>query len=188
MQHPGRESRHRRVGVEVMFRALARYDKKGGLRLVRLWRGWPEVVGPEVAELARPLGHKEATLLLWAQDAVAAQQLSYYVPELLARVNEFLGQEVFDKVRFELLDSRVPLGGSRSEAPRAPLGPPPRPPRLGALVDRLDPESAVGRCYRAYVRRFAAEAARGQEEPAQDRREAGAEENTRPLGAHRRRK
>lgn len=175
MQHPGRESRHRKMGGDVLLRLLSRYDKKGGLRLVRLWRDWENVVGPEVAELARPMGHKDATLILNAPDPVAAQQLSYYIPEILERVNAFFGELVFDKVRFELLDGKVPLGRkAEREAPPAPA--PQRPPGvLGGLVGTIDPESAVGRCYMAYVRHF-----RNQSVQADD------VANTRPAGASRR--
>lgn len=182
MQHPGRESRHRRVGGDAIMRVLSRYDKKGGLKLVRLWLEWAAVVGPEVAELARPLGHKEGTLLLYAEDSIAAQQLTYFAPEILSRVNEFLGQEVFDKVRFELLNGRVPLGENRRERPQASSLRVQRPPILGGLAGKLDPQSAVGRCYLAYVKRFTQDG-----EPVAG---PGADQdaNTRPKGASRRRK
>ncbi|MHC1700561.1 MAG: DUF721 domain-containing protein [Humidesulfovibrio sp.] len=186
MQHPGRESRHRRVAGEAIMRVLSRYDKKGGLVLVRLWREWASVVGPEVAELARPLGHKEGTLLLYTEDAIAAQQLTYFTPEILARVNGFLGQEVFDKVRFELLNGRVPLGENRRERRQASPLRVQRPPILGGLAGKLDPESAVGRCYMAYVKRFTQDGEQVAEPAAGP--EADENANTRPKGASRRRK
>jgi hypothetical protein len=153
LQHPGRESRHRRTTADTLLRALGFRDKKGGLKLVRLWREWAEVVGADVAELAHPLGHREGALLLYTEDAVAAQQLSYYAPEILSRVNEFLGQNFFDKVRFELLNGRVPLG--EQKRPVAPASPSPLvvPKELGGLLDKIDLESPVGRAYLAYLRR-----------------------------------
>ena len=186
MQHPGRESRHRRLAGDTILRTLSRYDKKGGLRLVRLWLEWESVVGPEVAELARPLGHKEGTLILHTEDAIAAQQLTYFAPEILARVNGFLDQEVFDKVRFELLDGRVPLGRHRQEEPRAVSLRVQKPQSLGGLVDKLDPDSPVGRCYLAYVKRFAQDAGPAQKPDAAPG--ADQEANICPKGASRRRK
>jgi hypothetical protein len=190
MQHPGRESRHRRVGGESIMRVLSRYDKKGGLRLVRLWLEWESIVGPEVAELARPLGHKDGTLLLHAQDSIAAQQLTYFAPEILSRVNGFLDQEVFDKVRFELLNGRVPLGRNRGERPQASSLRVQRPPVLGGLAGKLDPESAVGRCYMAYVKRFTQDGEPVADPLAGPGAGPGADQdaNTRPKGASRRRK
>lgn len=154
LQHPGRESRHRRLTVDTLFRTLGYRDKKGGLKLVRLWRDWATVVGPDVAELARPLGHREGALVLFTEDAAAAQQLSYYAPEIIERVNAFLGQEVFDKVRFELLNGRIPLGEHHrpvAEAPPAPLA---APKDVGGLLDKIDLESPVGKAYLAYLRRL----------------------------------
>lgn len=174
LQHPGRESRHRRVGGELITRLLSRYDKKGGFRLARLWAEWERVVGAEVAELARPLGHREGALLLSAPDSMAAQQLSYYAPELLERVNAFFGEEVFDKIRFELLDGRVPLAGKNAQEPPQPRPAPVMPKDVGSLLGIMDPETAIGRCYRAYVRRM--EAAR----------DAAHDANTRPHRASRR--
>lgn len=186
MQHPGRESRLRPLGSDRIGRVLSRYDKKGGYRLVRLWLEWPAVVGPEVAELASPLGHKDGTLILHTEDAIAAQQLTYFAPEILARVNEFLGQVCFDKVRFELLNGRVPLDGQRRARPRASSVRVQRPPILGGLADELDPESAVGRCYLAYVRRFA-QGLEPAEEPVAGP-DTNQDANTRPKRASRRRK
>lgn len=187
LQHPGRESRHKRLAEGLLLSFLSRYDKKGGLRLVQLWKEWPQIVGPDVAELAHPVGHKEGALLLAAEDSVAAQQLSYYAPELLERVNAFFGEEVFDKVRFELLDGRAPLDGN--QAGQAPSVPEPRraaaftPPHVGGLMDRADPETAAGRCYLAYVRRFKeAQAGAAKADSAAD------DANTRPDRASRRRK
>jgi len=190
MQHPGRESRHRRLAGDSLLRTLSRYDKKGGLRLVRLWRDWDTVVGADVAELARPLGHREGTLILYTQDAIAAQELTYFVPEILERVNAFLEQEVFDKVRFELLGGRVPLGESRKEGPGALPQRPRRPSSLGGLVGKLDPDSPVGRCYLAYVKWFTQGAGSPAGASAGPGSGQGADENanTRPIRASRRRK
>jgi hypothetical protein len=142
-----------RVG-ESLPGLLGRLDRKGSLALVRLWRGWAEVVGPEVAQLARPLGRRGSTLILRVDDALAAQELSLFAPQILARVNEFLAEEVFDKVHFELIGSKVPLDGHT----QAEEGPPPvrpkRPAGLGGLARTLKRDSPVGRCYRAYLRLF----------------------------------
>ncbi|MGE4293916.1 MAG: DUF721 domain-containing protein [Desulfovibrio sp.] len=139
---------------EVLERLLPGLDEHGGLKLVRLWRGWPRVLGPDLAELARPLGRRGATLLLASEDPVAVQELAYFAPEILERVNDFLGEEVFDKVRFEMLDGRVPLDrqdAGTGERPGLPLN---KPKKLGMLGSRIPPDSPIGRLYRAYVRMF----------------------------------
>ena len=123
-----------------------------GFRLARLWPRWREVMGQDLAPWARPLGHKGQTLLLGVEDALAMQESRYDAPEVLERVNAFLGQVYFDKAHFDLLQGKTPLDGPFGQAPTfwcAPLG---KQANLGGL--NLDPNTAVGRCYLAYVRQF----------------------------------
>ncbi|MDD3313674.1 DUF721 domain-containing protein [Pseudodesulfovibrio sp.] len=146
----GRMSRTVRLG-NTLPRFLDRLDTTGGMALVRLWNHWGELMG-EMAALARPLGHRRRTLILAAGDPMVMQEAQFLAPMILARVTEFLGEEVFDKVTFELLNGRTPLDGAiRLEAPE-----PPRklkkPEKLGEL--ELDPDSPLGKCYRAYRRMF----------------------------------
>ncbi len=133
---------------------LDRLDVKGGRRLTRLWKAWDELVGPEIAGLMRPLGHRAKTLLVSTDDPVVAQEASFLAPLLLERVNAFFGEEVFDKVGFELLSGRVPLAGKKTPAPAEPRQPLPRPPEVGGLLARLPADTPLGRCYRAYLRMF----------------------------------
>lgn len=133
---------------------LQRLDRKGALPLLRLWRNWEELLGPDMAALMRPLGHRERTLLLATEDPVVAQEASFLAPLVLDKVHGFLGQEVFDKVHFELLNGRIPLAG-RTTRPEPEPRPLPRPRRIGGLRGLLDEDSPLGRCYRAYVRLFA---------------------------------
>lgn len=137
---------------EVLKRLLPRLDPEGALKFVRLWRSWPQVLGPELAELAHPLGRRKTTLLLASEDPVAVQELTYFVPEILERVHGFLGEEVFDKVRFEMLNGRFPLDRRNAPLPDRPGLALNKPKHLGRLVFPLD--SPIGRCYQAYVRMF----------------------------------
>ena len=146
-----------RVG-DALGDMLSGMDDKGRLGLVRLWRAWPEVLGEEIARMAHPLTVRGSTLVLASEDPVVVQELSYFAPQILDRVNGFLvrnqGQEVFDKVRFEMLDGRIPLDGHGSDLPEAPAARPKKPRDIGALLEKLPADSPVGRCYRAYVRMF----------------------------------
>ncbi len=139
---------------EVLARVLARLGGSDRIRLVGLWRSWSEVLGPEIAALARPLGSRKGTLLLGADDPLVMQELGFLAPEILARVNAWLGEDHFDKVAFELLSGRFPLDAvavpQRRQPP--PLAEGPR--QLGGLARLLASDDPVGRSYRAYVRRF----------------------------------
>jgi len=117
-------------------------------------RRWSEIVGPETAELVRPLGHRRRDLFLGADDPVAMQEMVFAAPEILLLVNAALGQEAFDRVRFDLLGDRVPLDVLRATPPRFSTPAETRPEQLGGLVGKLDPNSPVGRCYAKYVAYF----------------------------------
>lgn len=148
----GRTNRVVRVGGALPS-ILDRMDTTGGMQLVKLWRAWDELMG-EMAPLARPLGHRGSNLILAAEDPMIMQEAQFLAPLILGKITEFFGEEVFDKVVFELLNGRVPLDGDvRPEAPKPPrkLN---KPEKLGTLNKDLDPDSPLGRCYRAYQKMF----------------------------------
>jgi hypothetical protein len=150
------------MGVRPIKKAMPRFLRSGldaefAFRLVRLWRSWPDVVGEELAELARPMGRRKRTLLLGVEDAMAQQEVSYYAPEIVSRANTFLGQEIFDKVQVDLILGRAPLDTARLPRKAKLPGVGPRPERLGGLEELKREDSAVGRCYRAYLRLYGEE-------------------------------
>ena len=120
--------------------------------LVQLWRRWPEIIGTETAQLVKPLGHRQTTLILGAQDAVTLQEASFAQEEILEEIAAFFGRQPFDKVKFELLSNRTPLSelqvGPRMVAPN-----PGHIPDVGNLpLEEVETDSAFASCYRAYVR------------------------------------
>jgi hypothetical protein len=123
---------------------------------VEVCRRWETIVGVETAELVRPLGHRRRELLLGTEDPVAMQEMVFAAPEIVALVNGALGQDAFDRVRFDLIGERVSLDAHRAEPPRFSTPPPTRPARLGGLEGTLDPSSPVARCYAKYVAYFEA--------------------------------
>lgn len=126
--------------------------------LARLWRNWDKVVDPYIAQMVRPLKTRKKTLVMGAEDTLIMQELHFLSPEILGIVNRYLGEEVFDKVVFELISGKIPLdrdtGGTESKGTMAGQ-PAPAPGKLGTLQHLLESDSAIGRSYRAYVRRFA---------------------------------
>jgi hypothetical protein len=131
-------------------------DKEAASRrsFVEVCRRWVEIVGPETAELVRPLGHRRRDLLLGADDPVAMQEMLFAAPEILSLVNTALGHEAFDRVRFDLLGDRVSLDALRAMPPRFSTPATLRPERLGGLLGKFDPTTPVGRCYAKYVAYF----------------------------------
>ena len=145
------------VDISDLVRAFLDRSRQGrDLTLIELWRHWDTVLGPGLAGLALPMGHKDATLLIAAEDHLIMQELSFLTPEILERVNAFLEEDRFQEVHLSLLGKRRALNSTARPEPRR--SPPailkPDPERLGALWDSMDPATSIGRCYRAYVRRF----------------------------------
>ena len=140
-----------RLMGELIVGFASRRDAAMGFRLAMLWARWREVLG-DAAPYASPLGHRREILLLGVPDHVAMQESHYDAPLVLERVNAFLNQQVFDKVQFDLLQGKAPLDTATGEALTFWRPPPPRIAQLGGLS--LDPSTAVGRSYAAYVRQF----------------------------------
>ncbi|NMC50976.1 MAG: DUF721 domain-containing protein [Desulfovibrio sp.] len=130
-------------------------------RLVDMYRDWEAVIGAELAGHVKPLGHRGGELRLGVSDAVAMQEMVFFVPELLDRVNGWLGQNLFDKVQFDLIGSKVSLDAAKASRPVFHEPAVVRPAKLGALVGKFDPTSPVARCYEKYVRFFSGPAKRG---------------------------
>ena len=65
------------------------------MREYRAWKVWGEVVGPQIALRARPTRIREDILEVSVDHPVWMQQLHLLKPDILARLNQRLGGEVF---------------------------------------------------------------------------------------------
>ena len=131
-------------------------EVKINFRLAQMWSNWSEIIGSEeLADMIKPLGHRQRTLILGAEDSIVIQEMNFFVPQLLDKVNDFLGQSFFDKIRFELLKGRTPLNQSilapTKHRYRCSLK---KPQNLGNLLDKLPKDSPVYKCYKKYVNLF----------------------------------
>ncbi len=86
-----------------------RAERRLQWRLAEIWSSWPTVVGPEIADLAKPLGRNKTTMLLGVEDPMVMQEMHFHAPTILRAVNAALGEKVFDKVRIDLLGGRSSL-------------------------------------------------------------------------------
>lgn len=133
------------------------------LRLVAVWTAWDTIVAPDLAQLAKPLGHRDSTLFLGVEDAIAMQEVSFQTLDILHAVNTALGELYFDKIRLDLLRGRTSLDAVAKlvsvnrEKARRPQHPEANalsrnPRQIGALPSGFSRIPAVERCYQAYVR------------------------------------
>lgn len=138
---------------EALHLALGSPEAALELAIARLWRHWTEVLGPDMAEMVRPLGRRKTTMLLGAANSMVMQEFSYFGQHILDKANAYLGTAYFQKVHLELMDGRPAL--DQPLLPPIPPRPAPAlPDPLGNLLPCMDPSSPVTACYRAYVRHF----------------------------------
>ena len=124
-------------------------------RLSLLWRHWEIVMGPGLAPLARPLGHRDAMLLVGADDAMSLQELHLQSDEILERVNAFMEKPFFRTVKVSLILGKTELDGPlrRAAAFEEDCPPLPRSAADGRYLGGMDPESPVARAYARFAAR-----------------------------------
>lgn len=149
----------RTLALRSMADALASFlsARDGGehVHLTRLWEHWAMVLGPNLAALAVPLGHRKDVLLIAAEDSMAAQEIAMQAGEVLERVNAFMNSPYFSRIQVELVMGRQDLSRSgQQQRPVPPVIALRKPCNLGGLTGKLDPSSPVSRCYDAYLRYF----------------------------------
>ncbi|MDL2316165.1 DUF721 domain-containing protein [Desulfovibrio sp. OttesenSCG-928-A18] len=151
-----RRSRRMKAAGEAAGALLLSLGGKQQRHLAALWDNWNLILGEELDGLGLPLGHKDGTLYIGADDSMALQELSMYSMEILERANAFMDSHFFNNVKVELMQGRRNLAAPRLIGFQGPALPalPPRPDKLGALRDKLDKNSPVAQCYEAYLALF----------------------------------
>ncbi len=133
---------------------LSRVDPDGSRYLFNgICKNWENIVGPDVAELVKPVARKKSTLILGARDSIVIQEISFLSDQILEMINSFCGSDFFDKVRVELLKGRTPLDKELVKKPSSRT-PAKKPENLGCLKRDMDQDSPVARCYAKYLQFF----------------------------------
>jgi predicted nucleic acid-binding Zn ribbon protein len=86
----------------ILREALRAYNLDVDLELYALWERWPEVVGPLIAQNARPTAIKRKLLLVNVSSAPWTQQLQYLKGELIEKVNRALGRVAVENIWFQI--------------------------------------------------------------------------------------
>ncbi len=103
---PGRKPRKRKTGSsdagsakgdpvplgDAMEDLISRRGWGTEINVHLLLGRWPELVGPVVAEHSKPESYRDGVLVIRASSTSWASQLRLMAPQLLAKMNESLGQ------------------------------------------------------------------------------------------------
>ncbi len=139
----------------LLDKMSAQAERPGEARLARLWQNWAMVMGPELAELAWPLGHRGGILLIGGEDPMAIQDLSFLSAEILERANAFMDFPFFREVKVGPCLGKTPLDAASAETSlrerggRLKLGPFAE----GVYLSAMNPDSPVARCYALFVKK-----------------------------------
>lgn len=138
--------------VYELLKGMGGAPEKG--RLTLLWTHWAEAVGEELAAITMPLGSKERTLLIRAEDALQMQELHYHTPELLERVNEYLKSDYFVSAHISIFGDEKNCPPPETENRREVLPTlSDRPLLTGKYLALMRQSSPVTACYALFARR-----------------------------------
>ena len=133
-----------RVG-EVLDGVGARLGLGRAAEVGVLWRCWPEIVGPAIAEHAEPTSLRNGVLRIRADSPAWANELTYLGPEIRRRANELTQRPAVADVRVWTGPGEVTRRGQDRGEPGAV----PEPSRSA----RDDPFRAFERARRAWAKR-----------------------------------
>ncbi|MBM3215411.1 DUF721 domain-containing protein [Candidatus Poribacteria bacterium] len=114
--------------IERLF-AKRGYDRRR--RIERVFDVWDEVLGEELAKLARPLSVEDGLLTVTVPDSAAASEVSFSREAILHRINDYLGVPAVDDLRTRVQE--------RSRRPREAPGQVPQS-HVVPAEDAFDPE------------------------------------------------
>jgi predicted nucleic acid-binding Zn ribbon protein len=77
-----------------------------GTGLAAVQAAWREVVGEQLTAVATPVAERSGTLTIECADTVWVQELDLMQSQLLGRLEEVLGQQAPEALRFRLKDNR----------------------------------------------------------------------------------
>lgn len=81
----------------------------------KLWRKWPEVVGPTISAQSMPVGFVNGILYIWVKNAVWMNEMLFLAGPVKEKVNAFVEKQWVKQVRFTLNQHEVPKADEESD-------------------------------------------------------------------------
>ena len=86
----------------ILSQVLSASNVEVDLNTYRLWKEWPQLVGPAIARNTRPEAIKGKLLLVNVSSAPWLQQLQYLKCELIEKLNKAFGKKTVGDIRFKI--------------------------------------------------------------------------------------
>lgn len=81
----------------------------------KLWRKWPEIMGPTIAENCEPVGYKQGVLFLWVKNSTWMQQMVFMRDPMTKKINDHLKMRYVTEIRLTLDRRSVPADAQGQE-------------------------------------------------------------------------
>lgn len=74
----------------------------------KIWRFWDRIVGPTLAASCEPVGYDRGKLTIWVKSSARMQEIRFFEGTLKQKVNQHVGRDWVNYIRFTLDRHGVP--------------------------------------------------------------------------------
>lgn len=74
----------------------------------KIWKRWPELVGPSISNVSEPVSFKNGVLYVWVKNAAWMQQLVFMREPMCKTLNQKLGQNMIRSIQLTMDRKSVP--------------------------------------------------------------------------------
>jgi len=86
----------------ILEKTLKNLEIDVPLKRYSIWGAWKEIVGDSIARQTQPRAIRNRILFIDVSHSTWIQQLQFLKPELLEKINDFLGEPLIQDIRFKL--------------------------------------------------------------------------------------
>jgi predicted nucleic acid-binding Zn ribbon protein len=74
----------------------------------KLWKKWPEFVGPTMAAVSEPVALRNGVLSVWVKNAAWMQQMVFLKQQMRKTLNQKLGEDLIHEIHLTMDRKAVP--------------------------------------------------------------------------------
>jgi predicted nucleic acid-binding Zn ribbon protein len=104
------------AGSEVLQALFENGKSELSVHFIRwkLWKKWPDYVGPTMAGISEPVGYKRGVLYVWVKNSAWMQQLVFMREHMRDSINKKLQQEYVKEIHLTMDRKSVPSDAQAS--------------------------------------------------------------------------
>ena len=69
---------------------------------IQLWQKWPELTTSDILKQTKPVSFQRGRMVLWVENSVELQELSFYIEELKDNINSYFNKQWVKEIHFTL--------------------------------------------------------------------------------------